>query len=1390
MAEPPAVSDGSSRKESEGTALEEDGPRQGRGLRREVGGRLMGAGAWTLVAVLLLVAGLVFVAGRTVTLQWAARQAVELSNGRLQIDGISGSVLSEIAADSVRWHDGGLIVSITAPRVTYQPFALLDGLVRIERISASEVAVTLPSHSPAAEPRAPIRLPAAMAALLPVAVERVDAARVVIRRGERELTALHNLEAVVRHDGDRINAQLLNLDVFLDGARVGMRGEAAVLARAPYATDGRLTVQVPLQPQALRLDVRLNGPVGELAVRATTSFAGAPLEGRTVVHSLDSRPLRQVRVEVKDFDLARYDRNLPSTRLSGTYEAEVMPAWASERRPLLIGPLELVNGAAGPLDRKRVPLTAAKAVVGWVGGRLEVQTLQASGPVGEISGDGWIGDGSFRLALSSERLQLRAINSTLKPRFVAARLAVEPIAAAAGNDRATPGGRVAQDGAAPGRRFDGRRPGNSGLSFDVEARDPTLNAGMKAVLSHGRLRISQAQVQLRAAAKGGAASATGMASFRGEIGVTGSWPVDLAGTFRDFEPAQLAAMSPALLNGKWRVVGRARGNGGVGGLLTTEMTLADSRLRNLPLAGDIAADITLKDGQPHRLSAVAAKLRWGSGTVQASGALGEEADALRIAFDLPKIGELRRWLDGAVRGEGILRGPLASPVAEGDIEGKGLVASAGALRASMSGAMLQLRTPQAGQMKMQARFDKVEVRARSREPNPAGPPDGPFRFKQITAAADGSFARHSLRVEAAGADQQLVVAASGGLDDDGLWHGSIERLEASGPAWQLQPGIPAGAAGAAGVAGGPVDLQSLRPFTVTVGDGYLNAREARLLMQGALLNLRDLDWQDPMLTVRGDAAGIPASWLGRFIPAGLLPQAVAAGFAAGGSDAAAHVTADAAVGSAASSRVRQDLRLAAAVDFRGSLTDDGAADWRGVLRLRRETGDLAVAPLDGGTPLQAGLKTLEASLSIGSQVIKLVANVEGDPIGRLSAEAQAPLRAVKSQAWSRAALADSPLSGRIQLATRSVRWLRPLAGGDWLVDGALSARLQLGGTVAQPRADGFVSGNDLSARDPVLGLHFTNGVLAAELAGGGVDVRLLRFSSGEGSVAISGIAQEPGDRRSAARIIVDRLALPLGTAERVVLSGSTTATLQNDSLVIAGRLVADEGDFDLDRRTARDEPAAARRPGSDRDKLAVAADVEVDLGRLFRISGSGIDAGLGGAIRVQGGLPRDLRATGTVELLHGDFHAVGRRLRIKHGRLLFDGPLANPTVDIVAIREHLKVEPGIAVHGPAQAPVVELVSEPEVDEAEKLSWLVHGRGAAGERGAADLAALQTAVAGTQATIAAAVGRLSGRLAGLYGQSLEAIHTILGLKREIAGGLSPAAQALEPAAALQASLMAD
>ncbi len=1342
----------------------EAGANRGRGLRRRVGGPLMGAGAWTLVALLLLVAALVYVAGRTVTLQWAAQQAVALSDGRLQIEGITGSVLSEVAADSVRWHDGGVVVTVTAPRFTYQPFALLDGLVRIDRISASEIVVALPS--PAEEHRQPIRLPGAMAAMLPIAIDRLDASRVVVRRGGRDLANLHNLEAVFRHDGDRIIASLLNLDVFADGARIGMRGEASVLARAPFATDGRLTVQVPLQPQALRVDVRLNGPIQELAVRAATTFAGAPIEARTVLHALDPRPLRQVRLEVKDLDLARYDARLPGTRLSGTYEAEVMPAWASESKPLLIGPVNLTNAIAGPLDRRRIPVTAAKAVVGYVEGRLEVQTLQASGPIGELSGDGWMGGGSFRLALSSERLQLRAINSSLKPRMLAAKVAVEPIEASRGG--------TGQSAASPNSaaKGSGESFAGAGLSLAIEARDPSLAAEMKAALVDGRLRISRAQVQLRPA-RGGMATVSGMASFSGEIGVSAPWPVDLAGSFRDFDPGQLTAVPPALLNGRWRLDGRVAGGDGEG--LKAEVTLANSRLKNLPLAGSLAANLSLKNFEPRRVSGVAASLRWGSSTVEASGALGDAADALRITIDLPKASELRAGMDGALRGQGSLRGSLADPSVEGALEGRGLAATAGGLRTSVATATVQLRTTKAqpGAMELRARLEEVAVGPHAPAGRAAAAPM--LRFGQFVATADGRLKEHAVRFEAGGSDQHLVLVATGSLDDDGLWHGSVSRLDASSPALRMQP---------ADAAAGEIDLQSLQPFAISAGDGFISGRDARFLLHGALLNLRSLDWQGPVLSVRADAAGIPARWFDRFFGIDALlraghaaaPAAVPAGAAAAAP--AVDPPGDPLRDSGGAANLRHDLRLRGAVDFRGSPADAGAGDWRGVLQVRRDDGDLAIAGPAEGAPLRAGLKVFEASASIDARMLKLVANVDGDNIGWMSAEAQVPLQARGEPVWSKAVLARSPLSGRVQMATSSFRWLSPLSGDHWRVDGALSARLQLAGTLIEPRAEGVVTGNDLSAREPTLGLHLTNGLLAADLSGDRIDVRLLRFASGDGSVAISGVAQAPEHGRSQARIILDRLAIPLGPDQQVVVSGSTVATLQEGTFDITGRLIADEGNLELgpDEPPASQPGAGGRTGPAGMRGLAIGTNLEVDLGRLFRVSGSGIDANLGGAIRLGGSLPDAMRAAGAVDLLHGVFEVDGRRLRIKRGRVVFDGPLGDPSLDIVAIREHSKVEAGIAMSGKAVSPVVELVSEPEVDEADKLSWLMLGAAAGEAPRARDLTALHASGAEAREAMATLGRRLGSRLAAIYEQSLAGVWNILKLQYEVTERLAPGAQA--------------
>jgi translocation and assembly module TamB len=76
----------------------------------------------------------------------------------------------------------------------------------------------------------------------------------------------------------------------------------------------------------------------------------------------------------------------------------------------------------------------------------------------------------------------------------------------------------------------------------------------------------------------------------------------------------------------------------------------------------------------------------------------------------------------------------------------------------------------------------------------------------------------------------------------------------------------------------------------------------------------------------------------------------------------------------------------------------------------------------------------------------------------------------------------------------------------------------------------------------------------------------------------------------------------------------------------------------------------------------------------------------------------------------GTFYVFGQRLDIDRGRLLFDGPVDNPALDVVALRRNLAVEAGVEITGTVRLPRVRLVSNPPVPDGEKLSWLLTGQG--------------------------------------------------------------------------------
>ena len=134
----------------------------------------------------------------------------------------------------------------------------------------------------------------------------------------------------------------------------------------------------------------------------------------------------------------------------------------------------------------------------------------------------------------------------------------------------------------------------------------------------------------------------------------------------------------------------------------------------------------------------------------------------------------------------------------------------------------------------------------------------------------------------------------------------------------------------------------------------------------------------------------------------------------------------------------------------------------------------------------------------------------------------------------------------------------------------------------------------------------------------------------------------------------------------------------------------------------------------------------LDLGNDFALQGLGITTRLVGQLDVlgpvqAGGPPR---ITGEVRTEQGRYRAWGQSLDVETGIVRFNGSYDNPSLDILAIRPNITVRAGVQVTGSASDPRVRLYSDPEMPDAEKLSWVVMGRDPS--EGGAEAALLQQA----------------------------------------------------------------
>ncbi|QOR38886.1 translocation/assembly module TamB [Billgrantia diversa] len=382
-------------------------------------------------------------------------------------------------------------------------------------------------------------------------------------------------------------------------------------------------------------------------------------------------------------------------------------------------------------------------------------------------------------------------------------------------------------------------------------------------------------------------------------------------------------------------------------------------------------------------------------------------------------------------------------------------------------------------------------------------------------------------------------------------------------------------------------------------------------------------------------------------------------------------------------------------------------------------------------------------------------------------------------------LGAGELSGVLVLDGLDLSRYRTLAEGLDMLEGVAAGRVEISGTRDNPSLDGALELTGLQASGLDVPLIVEDGRIRVEFNGD--SARLMGYvASDEGRLDIDGNASWPSLDEWRIAVDLDGTRSPLLVSlpqfGRLRVAPEIAVRINPQELRVRGDVQVPWARLEIGEAppaavtpspdeiiiTRRDEARAQQRDeleataGND-EAAAVALreagmrlDVRIDLslGPDMKLEAMGLETDLLGTLQVR---QQDgpVQLFGDVSLTDGRFRAFGQDLLIRQGELLFSGPPDQPLLDFEAIRNPDATQDGVVaglrVTGFAAEPTLTIFSEPAMDEARALSYLLRGR--APRDGDADGALTSALVGLTLGRTGGAVGAI-GQAFGIDDLALE------------------------------------
>ena len=463
-------------------------------------------------------------------------------------------------------------------------------------------------------------------------------------------------------------------------------------------------------------------------------------------------------------------------------------------------------------------------------------------------------------------------------------------------------------------------------------------------------------------------------------------------------------------------------------------------------------------------------------------------------------------------------------------------------------------------------------------------------------------------------------------------------------------------------------------------------------------------------------------------------------------------------------------------DVKGNVALNWNAGALKTLRANLNASDLSTVLTSEEDRFKLPIETLSISAFSDSQKGQLKANLESSVLGKINTHIN--IDDIQN---------TQALNGIINIDKILLSDLQPFIETLEQLKGDISGKVALAGTLKDPLLNGELNVNDINLEGEQLpiALQKSNINILFDKTTATIEGNL--NDNQGGNVKLNGDVDWQGEQPEVnVNVKGEQFFVRAQQGVTFKISPDLKIGLANNALKLAGEVVVPYG-----RITIEELPEGAVQVSDDEiivdqkteTNEKVPFDYDIDLNVIVKndvkVESFGLESKVAGdlAIKMSQGVP--IIATGELNLINGTYLAFGQNLIIRTGQVGFSGSIEHPYLNIKAIRNPANtangVIAGVTLTGNVKQPTLKLFSEPAMDQAHTLAYLLNGQPLGEGEGASSNAMLAQLLLSQGVSRSEGVVSKVGETFGLSDVSLSSSGSGDSTKVEISGYVAPSLQ---------------